>query len=257
MARSAARRSPPQPRLQQAVVTRVLDPQRRLDVRVQAFEDERVEVVAAELVVAGGGQDLDDALFDAHHRDVEGPAAQVVDEEGAASRAAALVAERGGRRFVDDPHDRQAGDLPGFACRLPLRVGEVGRDGDDRLAHFAAERAVRPLFERLENEGRNLLRAVGAVPHPHLRPGAHQALDREHRPLGGGRGLVAGPAADDDGAGVVESHARGQDGFAALLHDRGPPPGDDRHLGVRGAQIDADDGVVVRSPGFRRHQPSS
>ena len=64
---------PPQPRLQQAVVTRVLDPQRRLDVRVQAFEDERVEVVAAELVVAGGGQDLDDALFDAHHRDVEGP----------------------------------------------------------------------------------------------------------------------------------------------------------------------------------------
>ena len=56
---------------------------------------------------------------------------------------------------------------------------------------------------------------------------------------------------------VVESHARGQDGFAALLHDRGLPAGDDRHLGVRGAQIDTDDGVVVRSPGCRRHQPSS
>ena len=100
-------------------------------------------------------------------------------------------------------HDRQAGDLPGFARRLPLRVGEVGRDGDDRRAHFAAERAVRPLLERLENEGRNLLRAVGAVPHPHLHPGAHQALDREHRPLGGGRGLVAGMAPDDDGAGAA------------------------------------------------------
>ena len=73
---------PSQPRLQQAVVTGLLDPQRRLDMGVETFEDERVEIVAAELIVAGGGQHFDHAFLYAHHGDVEGPAAQVVDEEG-------------------------------------------------------------------------------------------------------------------------------------------------------------------------------
>ena len=114
--------------------------------RIGSFRS-RALIVSAAPVIAGGGLLLDHAFLDSHHRDVEGTAAQVVDQDGAVSAAAALVAEGGRRRFVDEPHDRQAGDLPGFARRLPLGVGEVGRDRDDGLAHVASERAIRPLLE--------------------------------------------------------------------------------------------------------------
>ena len=45
------------------------------------IEQQLVEVVAAELGVAVAGEDLDDALLDLRDRDVEGAAAEVVDEQ--------------------------------------------------------------------------------------------------------------------------------------------------------------------------------
>ena len=44
-------------------------------------EQQLIEVVAAELGVAVAGEDLDDALLDLDDRDVEGAAAQVVDQQ--------------------------------------------------------------------------------------------------------------------------------------------------------------------------------
>jgi hypothetical protein len=40
-----------------------------------------VEVVAPEVGVAGRGQDLDDAVLDVQDRDVDGAAAEVVDDD--------------------------------------------------------------------------------------------------------------------------------------------------------------------------------
>ena len=113
----------PEPRLQETVVAGALDAELRLDVGVEPLEDQRVEVVAAELVVAGGGQDLDHALLDPHHRNVERSAAEVVDEERAAPGGAALVGERGGRRLVDDPDHGQAAISP--ASRVAWRCASV------------------------------------------------------------------------------------------------------------------------------------
>ena len=56
-------------------------------------------------------------------------------------------------------------------------------------------------------------------------------------------GLVAGPAPDDDVAGLVQPDARGHDGVAILANHLRPPAGDDRHLGVGRAEVDADDGL--------------
>ena len=114
---------PPEPRLQERVLAGVLDAELGLDVGVQALGDHRVEVVAAETVVPGGRQHLHHAVLDRHHRDVEGAAAEVVDEDPAASLAAALVAQRRRGRLVDDPHDLQARDLPRLPGGLALGVG--------------------------------------------------------------------------------------------------------------------------------------
>ena len=87
---------PSQPRLHQRVLAGAVDAQLALEMSVEALGDHRVEVVAAQLIVPGGRQHLDHAVFDRHHRDVEGPTAEVVDEDRALSLAAALVAEGGG-----------------------------------------------------------------------------------------------------------------------------------------------------------------
>ena len=94
-----------------------------------------VEIVAAEMVVAVAGDDLDDAFLDAHHRDVEGAAAQVVDQDPLALVLSGLVDQRRGGRLVDDAHHLQPGDLAGLARRLALGVGEIRRHRDHRLAH--------------------------------------------------------------------------------------------------------------------------
>jgi hypothetical protein len=48
----------------------------------QPVHDPLVEVLAAEVGVAGGRADLEDALVELEDRDVEGAAAQVVDRDG-------------------------------------------------------------------------------------------------------------------------------------------------------------------------------
>ena len=52
-----------------------------LEVGHQPVDDRLVEVVAAEMVVAGGGLDLEHAVADLEHRHVEGAAAEVEHED--------------------------------------------------------------------------------------------------------------------------------------------------------------------------------
>ena len=58
------------------------------------IEQELVEVVAAQLVVAVAGQHLGHVPRDLHDGHVEGAAAQVVDQHGAVSLAVGAVGER-------------------------------------------------------------------------------------------------------------------------------------------------------------------
>ena len=84
--------------------------------------DALVEVVAAQAVVAGGGQHLDHAVVDVQNRDVEGAAAQVVDHDLLGALLIHAVGQGRGGGLVDDALDVQTGDLAGVLGGLALGV---------------------------------------------------------------------------------------------------------------------------------------
>ncbi len=94
-----------------------------------------VDVVAAQVRVAVGGQDFEDAVLQLQDGDVEGAAAQIVDGDDAFLALVETVGQRGRGRFVDQAQHFEPGDAAGVARGLPLRVVEVGRHGDDGFRH--------------------------------------------------------------------------------------------------------------------------
>ena len=226
-------------------------------------DDRLVEVVAAEVVVAGGGLDLEEALRELEDRDVERSAAEVEDEDGLLLLLLEAVGQCGRGRLVDDADDVEAGDLAGVLGRLALRVVEVGRDGDDSVGHRLAEIRLGVGLQLLEDHRGDLRRRVLLVAgldanvavralddlvrdDRHLLRdlvvlAPHEALDREDRVLRVRDLLALGRRADeplpvagerDDGGRRAPALGVRDDGrLTALQH---------RHAGVRRAEIDTD-----------------
>ena len=119
-----------------------------------------VDVVAAKVGVAVGRDDLDDPLADLEHRDVEGAAAEVVDRDELVLLLVEPVGERCGGRLVDDALDLEAGNLARVLGGLPLRVVEVGRDGDDGLADGRPQVGFRGALELHQDARRDLGRRI-------------------------------------------------------------------------------------------------
>ena len=71
----------------------------------QVIGDRFIEIVAAQAVVAGGGQHLDDPALDIQHRDVEGPAAEVIDHHFLGLFLVDPVGQRRRGRLVNNSHD--------------------------------------------------------------------------------------------------------------------------------------------------------
>ncbi|PON70449.1 Glutamate dehydrogenase, NAD-specific, partial [Parasponia andersonii] len=175
-----------------ADVLLVLPPELRHEVIHQPV----VEVFAAEVSVPRGGLHLEDPLLDRQDRDVERPAAEVEDQDVLLLPLGGLLVEPvrdgGGGRLVDDPNHVQPGDRAGVLGGLPLRVVEVGWDGDDGVVDGVAEERLRCLPHLREHHGGDLLGGepllLALVPHhdhglvpragDHLeRPELHVALD--------------------------------------------------------------------------------
>ena len=117
--------------LERHAVRREVDALVLLELRDHPVDDRLVEVVAAEVVVAVRGLDLEDALAELEDRHVERAAAEVEDEDRLVGAfLVEPVRECCGGRLVDDAHDVEARDLARVLRRLALRVVEVGRDGD-------------------------------------------------------------------------------------------------------------------------------
>ena len=200
-----------------------------------------IEVVAAEVVVAAGGQHLDDAVADLDERDVERAAAQIIDEDLLRLPVVKAVGERRGGRLVDDAQHLQPGDASGILGRLALGVGEVRRHGDDRLRDALAEVRLRVAAQLLQDHRGDLLRRIALAVDFDLVIVAHLALDGEHRAARVDRLLPARGLADDalaalheadDGGRRAPALGIGDDDRLAALHD-----GD---AAVGRAQIDTD-----------------
>ena len=135
-------------------------PSVRLELADHPLHDALVEVVAAEAVVARGGQNLNNAVADIEDGDIERTAAKVVDHDLLALLLVDAVGEGRGRRLIDDTLDLEAGDLTGVLGRLTLRIGEVSGNGDDGFAHGAAEVSLSVALELLQDHRADLLRSV-------------------------------------------------------------------------------------------------
>ena len=123
--------------------------------------EEVVDVVAAEVGVAAGGDDFEDALVELEDGDVEGAAAEVVDGDDAVAIFVEAVGERGGGGFVDEAEDVEAGDAAGVFGGLTLRVVEVSGDGDDGACDFGAEEALGVALELEQDVGGDFRRREG------------------------------------------------------------------------------------------------
>ena len=147
--------------LERHPVGREVDALVLLELRDHPVDDRLVEVVAAEVVVARGRLDLEDALAELEHRHVERAAAEVEDEDRlVGALLVEPVGERGRGRLVDDPQDVEPGDRAGVLGRLALRVVEVRRDGDHRVGDRLAEVRLGVRLQLLQDHRADLRRRV-------------------------------------------------------------------------------------------------
>ena len=259
--------------LQRHRVLREVDGLVLLELAGEPVDDRLVPVVAAEVVVARGRLDLEDAVADLQHRHVERAAAEVEDEDRLVGVLVEAVGQRGGRRLVDDALDVEAGDLAGVLGRLALVVVEVRGDRDDGAVDGLAEVGLGVGLELGEDHRADLRRAVllaagvdarvavGAgddlvgddrllLAHLGLLA-AHEALDGEDGVLRVGDGLALGDGADEALAALREGDDRRGGATAFSVLDDGRLAAlEDGHARVRRAEVDADGLAHVGSGSF-------
>ena len=126
----------------------------------EVLGDACVEVVAAQAVVAGGCENLDNTVADLEHGDIEGAAAEVVDHDLLIAFLIKAVCQSRRGRLVDDTLYVQTCDAACVLGRLTLCVGEVCRNGDDSLGYGLAEIALCVCLQLLKDHCGDLLRSV-------------------------------------------------------------------------------------------------
>ena len=203
------------------------------------IDQHAVEIVAAQVRVAVGADDAEDAFGNFQDRDVERAAAEVEDADLLLGLPVQAVGQRGRGRLVDDPHHFQPGDLAGVLGRLPLGVVEVGRHGDHGLVHLVAQVGLGRLLELAQDHGRDFRRRVLAIVDLDLDvlvraaddlvghdllfggdlvvPAAHEALDGIDGPPRVGDRLPLGRLADERFALVVEGDDAGGEPVSFLV----------------------------------------
>ena len=144
-----------------------------------AARQSAVEILAAEMVVAVMVEHLEAPAARAEQRDVEGPAAEIVDEPIAVPQfGRADARDRRGDRLLQQRRMDQARELRGAAGRLALGQLEHRRDGDHRGLDAIFGIRLSAGDERLQHFRRKLLGGHAApVAEGDALGGAHQALE--------------------------------------------------------------------------------
>merc|ERR1719401_2287495 len=117
-----------------------------------------IEILAAQVGVAVGGHNLEHAVVDGQQRDIEGAAAQVVDQDVFLGLLVEAVGDGGRRGLVDDAEHIHAGDGASVLGGLALGIVEVRRDGDHGVLHLLAEVVLGNFPHLRQNHRGHLLR---------------------------------------------------------------------------------------------------
>ncbi len=139
-----------------------------LELVAEPVNDLLVEVVTTEMRVTVRGIDLEHAFGDVEDRDVVRATTKVVDGNPLVLFLVNTVGERACRRLVDDAQHVQPRDPARIFRRLPLRVVEVRRYGDNRFVHFVTEIGFGVGLELLQDHAADLLRAICLAAEHHL-----------------------------------------------------------------------------------------
>ena len=212
-----------------------------------------VEVVAAQVVVAGGGQHLDHAFTDLDDGYIECAAAQIIDHDLLRCAVVQAIGQRCTGGLVDDALDVQSCDAPGILGGLTLDVIEVGGHRNHGVGDRFAQVGLRVLLEPAEDQRADLLRRPFLPIDPDAPISSHLPLDRADGAVGVDGLLALGGAAHQHVALLREGHHAGRAALASVVGD------DDRmaafhdgNTAVGGAQVDADDPAHICKPPIRR-----
>ena len=201
---------PPQARQRQRMLRADTHAVPFVELGLQLLQQEIVEIVAAQVVVAVAGQHFGDIALHHDHRNVEGAAAQVVHHHGAARAVAEAVGQAGGGRLVENPHHFQPGHHARFARGIALRVGEVRGHRDHGAFHRLLQIAAGPLGQFAQDQRGDLLRRETFVAQQYGLGAAHPALDAAHGAVRIDQLLIARGFAHQQFAGRRDTHARRQ-----------------------------------------------
>src|SRR5579859_3950787 len=127
---------------------------------VQGYgEQQVVDVVAAKMGIAVGGQHLEDAFMQLENGNIKGAAAEIIDGNDAVMLLVEAISQRRSRRFVDQAQNFQTGQAPCIFGGLPLGVVEIGWYSDDRLGNGRAKKPLCILLKLAQHQGGNLGRS--------------------------------------------------------------------------------------------------
>ncbi len=232
------------------------------------LDEDPVDVVAAQMRVAVGGQYLEHTILDSQNRDVECASAEIVDRNDTLAPLVEPVGEARGGRLVDDAQHLETGQPSGIPRGRALGVVEVGRDGNHRPIHLRVEfpgfrqPGFGPPLQFPKNNRRQFGRRQFAVAQVHVNHAAglaanlegkpprfagdiieapaHEALHGVHRSRRIGQQPTLSLAPHVDGTGRVDRDNRRQQAIARLVgehHRRAITHDGDQTVG--GAEIDA------------------
>ena len=226
-----------------------------LELRHRILHDPLIEIIAAQMGVAAGGQHREGAVLDLDDGDIEGAAAQVIDQNLLRCFVVQAIGHRCGRRFVDDAQHVQPRDAACILRGLALAVVEVGGHRDDGFCHRLAEVALGVAADLRQDHGADLL--WGQVLAVDVDPvvGTHVALDAGDGAAGVGRDLALGRAAHQtltvSGKG---DHAGGGAFALGIGDDHGLAALDHCHTGIGRSKVDSDHVAHSACPLFLRHR---
>ena len=185
------------------------------------LHDALVEVIAAQVVVAAGGQHLDHAVADLDDGHIKRTAAQVIDHDLLGRAVVEAVSQGRAGGLVDDAADVQPRDAARVLGGLALNVIEIGGHGDDRVGDLLAQVGFRVLAELAQDHRADLLGIVHLAAQLLLPVGAHVTLDGGHGAPCVHRRLAFRCGADQPLAAVGEGHHAGGGALALVVGDDG------------------------------------
>ena len=205
-------------------------------------DDALVEIIAAQVGITVGGQDLGHAVAHLNDGDIERAAAQIVDHDLLVFLFINAVCQRSGSGLVDDTLDVQARNGAGILGCLTLAVVEVCRNRDNGLGNRLAQVSLSIGFQLLQDHSADLLGSVLLAVQGHLVVGAHITLDGSNGVLRVGDGLTLCDLADQTVAGLGKAdHRRGGACTLRVCDDNGLAALHDSHAAVGSTKVDTND----------------